>query len=144
MKVHRIVASIVFTLGFFVLPFGARAQQRIPLQNQPSATGAETNGLEVEQIEIRKGGAVPTRIHRPTGKFIILLINQTHDPSASFALDSAAVGEGRIGPNPLLRLAELGAASPKHQLAALADLPAGEYHLKSVATGKILCHITIE
>ena len=118
------------------------AQQIIPLQNQ-AAAASTTERLEVEVIEIRHGTAMPAAIHRHVGKFILLVVNHTHDPAASFVLDPASVGEGAVGPNPFLRLTDQPASS-RRRIAGLTDLPAGQFDLKSAVTGKILCRITIE
>jgi hypothetical protein len=141
MNIRFFTAAIFLCLA--AVSFRISAQQAIPLQNQSTPSAIGTEHPQVEVVEIRRGGALPAEIHRPAGKFILLVVNRTHDPAASFAIDPASVGEGVIGPNPLLHLAS-GAASTKHRLAGMVDLPAGQFHLKAASTGKILCRITIE
>lgn len=143
MNIRLFTAATSLCLAALWFPCGISAQQPIPLQNQGPGAAPNAGHPEVEVVEIRRGGALPAQIHRPSGKFILLLVNRTHDPAASFAIDPASVGEGVIGPNPLVRLGS-SVASTQHRLAGLADLPSGEFHLKAVSTGKILCRITIE
>jgi hypothetical protein len=141
----------------FLLP-SAFAQQPIPLQNvDPQATTAASASprmgsgssstakhFEVELVDVRDKVAFPSTLHRPVGPFILMLVNRSRDVHAAFVLDPAAVDEGVVSPNPSLRLAEAAAATSHHRLAGLVDLPAGTYHLKSVASGKTLCSLTIE
>jgi hypothetical protein len=128
-------------IGGIIAP-NAYPQRRIPLANQP-ASEKITGHVEVEVIEVGHGMAAPATIKRPAGKFILLVVNRSHDPAASFVLEPASVGEGVIGPNPILRLMDQRASS-KHRIAGLVDLPAGQFYLKSAATGKVLCRITID
>lgn len=119
-------------------------QQSIPLQN-PDAASAAVAGkhLEVEVVEVGPHGALPGEIHRPAGKFILLLVNRTHDPAAVFVLDPEAANDGATAASPILRLTDR-APSTRHKIAGLVDLPAGRFDLKSAVTGKVLCRITIE
>ena len=144
MKLQLLAPAIFVVLGIFVQSFKAQGQRAIPLQNQAAQPTANTAHPEVEVVEVHNGSGLPAAIHRSSGAFILLLINRTHDPAAAFSVDPASIGDGVVGPNPLLRLTDSAVASSKHRLAALADLPPGEYYVKFAATGKILCRITIE
>lgn len=121
------------------------SQQKIPLQNQDASSAAAIAGkhLEVEVIEVGPHGAIPAEIHRPVGQFILLLVNHTHEPAASFVLVPEAAGDGVAAANPILRLTDR-APSARHKVAGLVDAPAGQFDLKSAATGNVLCRITIK
>jgi hypothetical protein len=126
------------------------AQQKVPIENLKDTAGTaraarldDLTRVEAETIEVGPGGAIPAAIQRPAGKFILLLTNRTQEAGAAFIVDPAAVGEGVIGPESLLRLTDAPTRS-KHRMAGLIELPAGEFNLKSAKTGKVLCRITIE
>jgi hypothetical protein len=140
---YRLCPSVLFLalMGGVVAP-NAYPQRSIPLANQP-ASEKITGHMDVEIVEVGRGMAVPTTIKRPAGKLILLIVNRSHDPAASFVLEPASVGEGVIGPNPILHLTDQPASS-KHRIAGLVDLPAGQFYLKSAATGKVLCRITVD
>jgi hypothetical protein len=137
-------ALLLALTGSIAAP-GVYAQEKIPLQNQDAASAAAVAGkhLEVEVLEVGPHGALPAEIHRPAGKFILLVVNGTHDPAAVFALVPEAAGDGVTAAKPMLRLTDR-APSTKHKIAGLVDLPAGQFDLKAAATGKVLCRITIE
>ena len=123
--------ALVLIAAGGVLAVCQEARQTVHLQNpkdtgeaQPPNPVKDGSRVEVESVEIGPAGAIPAEIHRPAGKFIVLLINRSHDPAASFVVDPAAIGDGLVGQEPLLRLADAALAS-KHRLAGLIDLPAG-------------------
>lgn len=129
------------------------AQQKVHIENLKDTAGRsqasrmeDVSRLEAESIEITPGGAIPAAIHRPGGKFIVLLTNSTPETDAVFVVGAAKAGEGAEGAEraePLLRLADA-PTRPKHRMAGLIELPPGEFDLKSAKTGKVLCRFTIE
>lgn len=140
---YRLCLSVLFLalMGGVAAP-NAYPQRSIQLANQP-ASEKITGHVEVEVIEVGRGMAAPATIKRPAGKFILLIVNRSHDPAVSFVLEPASAGEGIVGPNPILHLTDQ-PASNKHRIAGLVDLPAGQFYLKSAPTGKVLCRITID
>jgi hypothetical protein len=120
-----------------------QAQREVPLPPSFQKPGA-SQPLEVEVVEIRRLGAIPSEIHRHPGKFLLLLINKSGDDSASFVIDPGAIGEGKVGPSPLVQLGGTGLSDHKHRSAGVFEGPAGAFDLKSAATGHIVCKIEIE
>jgi hypothetical protein len=126
------------------------AQQKVHIENLKDTAGRsqtsrvdDVSRLEAESIEITPGGAIPAAIHRPAGKFIVLLTNNTQENDAVFVVDAAVEAEGAAEAEPLLRLADA-PTRPKHRMAGLIELPPGEFDLKSAKTSKVLCRFTIE
>lgn len=141
---YRQFACAVLLSGSALLPFSAQAQRPIPLQNLPAAaTKANTQGIEVEIVEVGRLGALPEAITRPAGKFTLLVVNHSGNAQESFVLEPAAVGEGTIGANPFIRLRDRPSPSFRHRLAGLIDLPQGNFDLKSATSGKVLCKFQI-
>jgi hypothetical protein len=59
-------------------------------------------------------------------------------------VDPAAVGDLKLGPNPLLRVGAKGVSDGKHRSAALFNATAGAFDLKDAKTGKVVCQFTFE
>lgn len=107
----------------------------------PSVTAQST--MESEIIEIHRLMALPSKIQRPPGKFRLILDNQTGNRQASFVIDPSSVGEGALSPEPLFVYNRTTAAA-KDKMSRILDLPAGQYFLKSIPSGHILCIITLK
>jgi hypothetical protein len=133
-------------LGFLMLgilsSLPIRAQDDVPLVNVPLDQQKNKEPVEVEVVEVHRLMAIPDHIERSPGKFILLLVNRTPDPSAAFVLEPAGIAEGTPDRKPLLRLG--GAHARKHRTAGLLDASAGNFELKSADTGKVFCTITIK
>jgi hypothetical protein len=136
----RYAALSLLAIGI-VLPPPARTQD-IPLVNVPLDQKSK-EPVEVEVVEIHRLMAIPDRIERSPGKFILLVVNRTPDPAASFVLEPAGAGiDAKQGAKPLLRLG--GVHARKHRTAGLLDMPSGNFELKSADTGKVFCTIAIK
>ena len=129
---------------FMLLSLGGLgiAQDAIPLVNPPPAEDKKEGRIEVEQVEIGRTLAIPSAIHRPLGKFVLVVANKTANQSASFVLDPGDAAEGTLSPTPILPFP--GKTSAKRKIAGILNLTAGVYFLKSTADGHILCTITID
>jgi hypothetical protein len=142
---RRFIAILLqFVLYGFCAGGLSRGQNSIPLfPGSPRPNAGER--LEVEQLEIRKFGAIPNEIHRKTGRFLLVLANHGGAAStAGFLVESSLIGDLKLGPNPLLHIGGAAASDAKHRGAALFDAPPGSYDLKDAATGKIICKIIID
>ena len=122
----------------------AGAADRVPLY-PGSAQPKPEEKLEVEQVEVHRLMAIPSQIRRPAGRFLLLVINRDEtDPDAAFVIDPAAVGDGKVGPNPVAQAGGKGISDRKHRSAALVDSMAGDFDLKYLKNGKVLCKIHLE
>jgi hypothetical protein len=133
----------------FLLTAALSAQQQIPLVNGPANGNDASTTLEVEQIEIFRLTALPSSITRPPGPFVLMLLNKTGDPNASFFVRAVAPGPestvGAVAPNPAPVLAfQRQTPEVKHRRAGVLDLSKGRYELLSSPANKVLCTITIE
>jgi hypothetical protein len=143
-SVHKILIHVlVLGAALCSTPFFLQAQGKAPLMNPGSAPAGAGKSLQVEVLEIQHSSALPDHI-RHSGKFILLLVNRTPDPSAAFVLDAASPGEGGPASPHLLRWGGPGGWSGKHASSAIVDQAAGEYQLKSSTTGAVLCTISVE
>jgi hypothetical protein len=116
--------------------------QDVPLVNVPLDQKSK-EPVEVEVVEIHRLMAIPDHIERSPGKFILMVVNRTPDPSASFVLEPAGEAtDAKQSAKPLLRLG--GAHARKHRTAGLLDLSPGTFELKSADTDKVFCTITIK
>src|SRR5690348_11882588 len=111
-RVFRFAGFIFSVLCVVATVASGQSRQKIHIQNAKDTTGPasvqqllKAGRLEAESIEILPGSAVPAVIHRPAGKFILLLVNHSKDAAAKFVLDPAAVGDGAPGADPVLQLA---------------------------------------
>ncbi len=120
-------------------PAAPEANGTTKLESRTS--GASGKGLEVELIEVRRLMAIPNRIQRHAGKFILMVRNEDRTNfDEAFVLDSSSVGDGVVGPSPLARFGGKGLTDGKNRSSILIDGQPGEWDLKSASTGKILCH----
>ena len=69
---------------------------------------------------------------------MLLLVNETGDPKASFVLERSAPAAE------VVLVFDSQTPEVRHRKAGFLDLPKGEYHLKAAAGNQILCTITIE
>ena len=145
-RIRHFLPSILVIL-FTLLPPGMRpalAQSSISL-SPTSPPPSKGESLEVEVIEIHRGGAVPAEIHRKKGRFLLLVINRNSvNPDAAFVLDPGAIGDGKLGPAPLLQVGGARVNDSRHRSASLFAAPAGEFDLKYADSGKAVCKIVIE
>ena len=113
------------------------AAQQVPVVNPPGQDKKPAQPLEIERVEIHSHMALPSNITRPTGPFVLLLVNETGNPKASFAVERAQAADSIV---------RFDAHTPevKHRKAGLLDLPKGQYELKAVDSGHVLCTITIK
>lgn len=115
------------------------------LVSRAATAVAASDRVEVETVEIRRLMAIPNKIQRHPGKFILLVTNENRaDFDAAFVLDPSSVGDGIVGPNPLLRFGGKGLTDAKNRSVTIVDAVAGSWDLKSATTGKIACRITIQ
>lgn len=137
----------------FSVAFACAAAQQAPAVTQAAngtqvvsrTAAAASNPLEVEMVEIGRLMAIPNKIQRHPGKFILLVKNEnTADWDAAFVLDPSSVGDGIVGPNPLVRFGGKGLTDAKNRSVTIVDAVAGSWDLKSATTGKIACRITIQ
>jgi hypothetical protein len=138
----RNAAALVITLCSTPLIFAQ--QYSVPLLDAKNQVERQRETSEIEVVETSESGAAPSVMRRHSGKFILLLINRTHNRQATFVLDPAAIADGALSPEPLLQWGASGGWTSKDAAARLLDLPPGEYHLKAVPTGKALCKIIVE
>lgn len=116
--------------------------QDVPLVNVPLDQKSK-EAVEVEVVEIHRLMAIPDHIERSPGKFILMVVNRTPDPSAYFVLEPAGEAtDAKQGVKPLLRLG--GADARKSKTAGLIDMSIGTFELKSADTGKVFCTIAIK
>lgn len=143
MRIGRLISKLLVCA--LVVPFwGAKAQDTIRLLPGSLHPNAGEK-LDVEQIEVRRLGAIPNEIHRHAGRFLLLVINRDpEDPNAVFVIDPAAIGAGKIGPSPVLRVGGIGIDDRKHRAAGLFEGTPGEFDVKYAETGKIVCKIKID
>ncbi len=141
-SVNRSVkAAVLILLSIFAVP--GKPADVIPLDPR-SLLLAANETLEVEQVEVTKGGANPALLTRPAGRFILVVINRNEtDQAAGFVIDPAAVGNLKLGLNPLLQVGGARLMDRKHRAASLFAGAPGEYDLKYADSGLIVCHITI-
>ena len=122
-----------------------KAQDDVPLQNKDVFGLKANETLEVEVLEITPDGAIPAEIHRPAGKFILLIVDRTPDHTTSFLVSKAAQPGDALGnAAPLLRVDSSKADPRKHRMATVISAPAGEFDLKSETAGKLLCKFVFE
>jgi hypothetical protein len=140
----RVFVTKLLVCGMVVPFWGVKAQDVIPLQpGSPHPNAGEK--LDVEQIEVRRLGAIPNEIHRHAGHFLLLIVNRNpEDPNTAFVIDPAAIGDGKLGPSPLLRVGGIGINDRKHRSAGLFEGKPGEFDVKYADTGKIVCKIKID
>jgi hypothetical protein len=121
------------------------AQDEVPLQNTDLFPKEQNEQLEVETVEINQFGAIPAEIHRPAGKFILLIIDRTPDHAASLSVAKVtANGDKKVIGAPLLRVDKHKADSRKHRMATMVSAPPGEFDVMSDATGDVLCKFIFE
>ncbi len=130
--VHQLTRSCL-ACGLLSLALGEADQ--IPVVNPP-APGVKTVPLQMERVEIHRLMALPPRLTRPPGPFVLLLVNETGNPKASFAVQPIGA------PTPLL-LFDAHTPEVAHRKAGLLNLAKGQYALKALDTGRVLCTITI-
>jgi hypothetical protein len=136
----RYAALSLLAMGI-VLPPPARTQD-VPLVNVPLDQKTK-EPVEVEVVEIHRLMAIPDHIERSPGKFILMVVNRTPDPSAYFVLEPAGEAtDAKQDVKPLLRLG--GAHARKSKTAGLIDMSIGTFELKSADTGKVFCTIAIK
>lgn len=113
------------------------AAQQIPIVNPPGQDKKPAHPLEIEHVEIHRLMALPNNITRPAGPFVLVLVNETGNPKASFAVQPARAGTAILA---------FDAHTPevRHRKAGLLDLPKGQYELTAVDSGHVLCTITIK
>jgi len=94
--------------------------------------------------------ALPNAITRPAGAFVLMLVNKTGDPKASFEVRAAAAVDtpseqvaAVADPHPILQF-DSTAPEVRHRRAGLLNLAKGRYELVSTSSDKVLCTITIE
>jgi hypothetical protein len=116
--------------------------QQIPVVNPPGKGKKPDGSLEIERLEIHRLMALPSSIKRPAGPFVLVLVNETGNPKASFILERVI---------PAVEAAAAAAIvfdshtpEVRHRKAGLLDLPKGGYYLKAAAKDQILCTLTIE
>jgi hypothetical protein len=141
-KTIRLSIALVGTFMHLLSGMSGIAQEAVPLVNPPPVTAQKDGRMEVEQVDIGRTLVIPSAIHRPSGKFILVLANKTPNPSASFVLDPGDAAEGTLSPTPILNFP--GKTSAKRQIAGLLNLATGIYYLKAAPDGHILCTFTIE
>lgn len=112
--------------------------QEIRVVNPPGGGKKPNRSLEMERVEIHRLIALPSSIKRPGGPFMLLLVNETGDPKASFVLERSAPAAE------VVLVFDSQTPEVRHRKAGFLDLPKGEYHLKAAAGNQILCTITIE
>jgi hypothetical protein len=136
------MALLVLGLGL-ACPRQVPAQDDVPLVNVPLDQQKNAEPVEVEIVEVHRLMAIPDHIERSPGKFILLVVNRTPDPAASFVLEPArAATDAKQGDKPLLRLG--GVHARKNKTAGLIDASTGAFELKAADTGKVFCTITIK
>lgn len=139
---HIRLGLILSVLALPILAPPLQAQEKVLLVNPDAAPKEGEPKLEIEVVEIGRFGASPDVIKRPAGKFILLIINRSDQPDASFALEPAKTEQLSRRAPPSFARKELWKRNQR--AAGVIDTAAGELHLKSVTTGKTLCTITIE
>jgi hypothetical protein len=125
------------SLAYGLLGIGLGRAQQIPVVNPPAPGVKAVPPLQMERVEIHRLMGLPPHITRPPGPFVLLLVNETGNPRASFAVQSVGA------PTPLL---VFDAHTPEvgHRRAGLLNGAKGQYQLKSLDTGRVLCTITIQ
>jgi hypothetical protein len=139
-----IALPLILLLSCLCVERLTHAQNTIPLV-PGSPTPNQGERLEVEQIEVRRGGATPAEIHRNNGRFLLVVINHAGSIApAGFVIESSSIGNLKLGPNPLLRLGSLASSDTKHRSAALFDAQPGSFDLKNAGTGEVIGKILID
>ncbi len=101
--------------------------------------------LQVEQIEVGDNAASPSSLRRKAGRFVLVITNRSRlNADAAFVIDPSSVGDGVVGPSPLLRMGGTHNSDYRRRSASLFDASVGSYDLKFAGSGKILCHIQID
>lgn len=113
------------------------AAQQIPIVNPPGQDKKPAQPLEIERVEIHSRMALPTNITRPAGPFVLLLVNETGNPKASFAVRPARAATAIL-------VFDAHTPEVKRRKAGILDLPKGQYELQAVDSGRVLCTITIK
>lgn len=126
--------------GLVGLQFHVQAQDEVPLQNKDMVPIQRNEPLEIETLEISQSGALPAKIHRAAGKFILLIVDRSPDHATSYLVVRAPQkGDAQVVPAPLLRVDSRKADPRKHRLATVVLAPPGEFDLKSEINGRVLC-----
>jgi hypothetical protein len=140
MRQIAIVIALSVVAGFFMhLP----AQQRVPLVTGPLSAEDKTTPLESEIISVGRLGVWPTTITRHAGKFILILHNRGADPKSVFTIEAVAApgSTAQVSATPVVRF-DL-TRVPAGLLGGAINPPVGQYQLKSLTTGQVLCQLTI-
>ena len=113
-----------------------------PVTAVPVPPRANTTKVETEVVEINNFAAFPSEITRKSGKFFLLLVNNTRNKQTGLVFDApgapAAVASG------LAQAVNLTTFQQLKYTPGLLDLPPGEYHLNVQATGTTLLKIIIQ
>src|ERR1700733_15604596 len=124
-------------LGILVIASGLMIGQAAADQtSQPAPTIVNPTRIETETVFITDGGAYPSEIARPVGKFFLHLINKTRHSTLTLSVESATLAAGQV--SSLSQAIDLASFQSKKTIVGVFDAPAGEYQIKSQATGKVL------
>lgn len=103
---------------------------------------AKATRVETEVVTISRSAAVPSEIRRRPGKFFLILNSTSVAGPPTLAVDSPTIPAAQV--NTVGRGLNLLLLQRLKKAAVLVDLPTGELHLKSQATGRVLLKITIQ
>jgi hypothetical protein len=105
------------------------------------ADKSEKKRIETETVTITRGGAVPSEITRKAEPFFLRIIMPLPDLQLSVNL----VSPGALpDPSKLRGAVDLLSLQKKRRSAGVIDLPPGEYHLQSTATGQTLFMLKLQ
>ena len=113
------------------------AAQQIPIVNPPGQDKKPAQPLEIERVEIHGRMALPSNITRPAGPFVLLLVNETGNPKASFVVRPAGTATATL-------VFDAHTPEVRRRKAGLLDLHKGQYELAAVDSEHVLCTITIK
>jgi hypothetical protein len=103
---------------------------------------ASATRIESEVVTVTGSAAWPNEIKRSPGKFFLVLTSKTKTGLPALVFDSLTVPAAQV--TTLTQGLDLTSFQPFRNAAGLLDLPSGEYHLKSQATGNIFLKIVIQ
>lgn len=145
-------------LGAWLLcavPVPAQEAEQKAAVPPPAVRLDNSRRLEVEIVEVHNRIAIPNKLQRKAGPFILAVTNRTDDPAAWFVVDAAPptkiaaeVGTDVTAPSavPIAHVLTVGPAQyeRRHRAGAIFNAKPGTYLLKSGTHETVLCTLVIE